>query len=88
MSDLSDLKDHVEVARSQSTTVTVIGVSNFVPPADSRALPTYGVTSYTVPMDSAAPSRPLSEGAVRVGNSLLTARVPESAILRDTAEDI
>jgi len=69
----------------ESTTVTIVGVSNA--PADSRELPTYSVMSYTVPSENAAPSHPLSEGAVRVGNSLLSARVPESAILRDKSED-
>jgi hypothetical protein len=71
---------------SESTTVTIVGVSNMAP-ADSRALPTYEVTSFTVPSENTAPSHPLNEGAVRVGNSLLSARVPESAILRDKAEE-
>jgi hypothetical protein len=43
--------------------------------------------SYTLPSENTEPSHPLSEGAVRVGNSLLSARVPEAAILRDEAED-
>jgi hypothetical protein len=71
---------------SESTTITIVGVSNLTP-ADSRALPTYGVMSYTAPSENTAPSTPLNEGAVRVGNSLLNARVPESAILRDETED-
>lgn len=69
---------------SESTTVTIVGVSNLAP-ADSRELPTYSVTSYTAPSESLGPSRPLSEGAVRLGNSLLNANVPESAIRRDTS---
>jgi hypothetical protein len=80
----SNFKTPVDVS---STTVTIVGVSNLTPP-DSRALPTYGVTSFTMPSENTQPSRPLNEDAVRVGNSLLDARVPESAILRDRAEDI
>jgi len=71
---------------SGSTSITIVGVSNLTP-ADPRALRPYGVMSYTVPSENTAPSPPLSEGAVQVGNSLLNARVPESAILRDEAED-
>jgi hypothetical protein len=71
---------------NDSTTVTIVGVSNFALP-DSREMPTYGVTSYIVPDHDSAPSSPLSEGAVRVGNSLLSAYVPESAILRDHGGD-
>ncbi len=83
---MSESNSKTPVAIS-STTVTIVGVSNLTP-ADSRALPTYGVTSFTMPSENTAPSHPLNEGAVRVGNSLLSARVPESAILRDKAEDI
>ncbi len=72
---------------SESTTVTIVGVSNLAP-GDSRALPTYEVTSYTAPGENTERSHPLSEGAVRVGNSLLNARVPETAILRDRPEDL
>jgi hypothetical protein len=75
------------VSHTESTTVTVVGVSNLVP-GDSRELPSYSVTSYTVPSESAKTSNPLNESAVRVGNSLLGAHVPESVILRDRSEDI
>jgi len=34
------------------------------------------------------PSKPLSEATVRVGNSLLTARVPEDKIQRDYDEEL
>jgi hypothetical protein len=51
------------------------------------ALPASSVCSYTVSRETSKPSAPLSEAAVRVGNSLLTARVPEDAFLRDTDED-
>jgi hypothetical protein len=81
----SNLKAPVDI--SESTTVTIVGISNATPD-DSRAVPTYGVTSFTMPSDNTQPSRPLNEDAVRVGNSLLNARVPESAILRDRTEDI
>jgi hypothetical protein len=72
---------------SESTTITIVGVSNLAP-ADPRVLRPYGVMSYTVPSENTSPSLPLSEDAVQVGNSLLNARVPESAILRDKAEDL
>ena len=88
---MPELKPQPPLPTSQST--TIVGVSNFVTPADPfRQLPTYGVTSYTVanvgvPTDMGAPSQPLSAGAIRVVNSVLTARVPESSILRDSDED-
>lgn len=72
---------------SESTTVTIVGVANGTP-TDPRIPPTYGVTSYTAPNEKTAPSRPLSDGAVQVGNSVLDARVSESKILRDRSEDI
>jgi len=75
------------VSRTESTTVTIVGISNSMP-ADSRELPSYSVTSYTVPSESTNTSNPLNESAVRVGNSLLDARVPESAILRDRSEEL
>ncbi len=70
---------------SDATTTTIIWVSNSAI-RDPRMLPESGVMSYTVSSENTAPSRPLSESAVRIGNSLLDARVPESAILRDTSE--
>lgn len=84
---MADSNTKTPVNISESTTVTIVGVSNLAVPTDSRALPTYGVSSYTMPSENTSPSHPLNEGAVRVGNSLLSARVPESAILRDKAED-
>jgi hypothetical protein len=69
---------------SESTTMNVI-VSNLTPP-DRNLTPTYSVCSYTLPSESAEYSVPLSERAVRLGNSLLNAAVPESAILRDGDE--
>jgi hypothetical protein len=84
---MSDLNSKTPMNVSESTTVTIVGVSNGTP-VDSRALPTYGVTSYTVPSENTKPSHPLSEGAVQVGNSVLKARVPETKILRDRPEDV
>jgi hypothetical protein len=84
---MSETESKAPVSVSESTTITIVGVSNATP-SDSRELPTYGVTSYTVPTENTAPSHPLNEGAVRVGNSLVRARVPEAAILRDTVEDL
>ena len=43
-------------------------------------------SSYIAPAE-ATPSAPLSAGAIRVVNSLLSARVPESAIRRDPSGD-
>jgi hypothetical protein len=74
------------VSSTESTTVTIVGISNLAPP-DSRELTSYSVTTYTVPSESTKTSNPLNEAAVRVGNSLLDAHVPESAILRDRSED-
>jgi hypothetical protein len=71
------------IPESSVTTVTYVGISN-APIRDPNAC---SVMSYTLPSENTEPSRPLSEGAVRVGNSLLSARVPESAILRAGPED-
>jgi len=70
----------------ETTLITIIGGANlFV--RDPRELQECQVMSYVVPTENASPSHPLSEGAVRVGDSLLNARVPEAAILRDTSRD-
>jgi len=81
----SNFKTPVDI--SESTTVTILGPVNSTPSDWREGATTYGVTSYTVPSENTSPSQPLTEGAVRVGNSLLNARVPESAILRDRSED-
>jgi len=70
------------LSNTESTTVTIVSNYNLVP-ADARELPSYSVTSYTAPSENTKTSNPLNEAAVRVGNSLLDAHVPESAILRD-----
>jgi hypothetical protein len=72
---------------SETTTITIIGDQNMAP-ADSWALPASNICSYTLPEDGARPSAPLSEGAVRIGNSILSALVPERAIRREEAEDL
>jgi len=72
---------------------TIVGVcNNFVPTDPFRDLPTYSSMSYTVTpaaenQPEGAPSQPLSTAAIRVVNSVLNARVPESAIERDTDGD-
>ncbi len=43
-------------------------------------------SSYISPVEG-MPSKPLSAGAIRLVNSVLDARVPESAIRRDTNGD-
>ena len=72
--------------QSERTTVTIVGVSNMAGNDLSRMSSAQSVTSCSMPADVAFRSRPLSEGAVRVGNSLLNARVPEDKFLRDTEE--
>lgn len=59
----------------------VVSVVNFCSPEMSM------VNSYTLPTENIAPSRALDEGAVRVGDSLINARVPESRIRRDRSEE-
>jgi hypothetical protein len=69
---------------SESTSMNVV-VSNLALPS-SNARPTYSVCSYTAPGESMSRCAPLSESAVRLGNSLLAALVPEQAIRRDGDE--
>jgi hypothetical protein len=85
---MSEMRPEVPIYSGEATTTTIIfvGVSNSAI-RDPRTPPECGVMSYTVSSENTVPSRPLSENAVRIGNSLLDARVPESAILRDTSED-
>jgi hypothetical protein len=86
---MSELKPQVPIS-SRST--TIVGVANFVSPVDPyTSLPTCDSASYTVSANFDAtcgqpepgPSQPLSEGTIRVVNSVLNARVPESAIRRE-----
>jgi hypothetical protein len=83
---MPDVRFSPSIPMSESTSVTFVGTSNLIPP-ESGGLPSYGVCSYTVPGESGGISPPLSESAVRVGNSVLSAHVPEHAILRDPSED-
>jgi hypothetical protein len=91
---MSELKPSVP---TPSESMTIVGPTNFAPPANPfQVVPTYESMSYTVtasatmmlPVETGnrvegAPSQPLSPGAVRVVNSVLNARVPDSAIERD-----
>jgi hypothetical protein len=70
--------------RSDSVTMNVIVANLMVP--DSNAVPTYSVCSYTMSGENPGLSAPLDESAVRIGNSLLSADVPEEAIRRDGDE--
>jgi hypothetical protein len=70
----------------ENTLTTIIGVAN-LSVRDPREVPQCQVMSYIAPSEGVSPSHPLSEGAVRIGDSLLNARVPEVAILRDATED-
>jgi len=73
--------------------ITIMAISNnFVPNDPFKDTMTYSSTSYTVtPAEGSqpegGPSQPLSSAAIRVVNSVLGARVPESAIERDSDGD-
>lgn len=84
---MDELIPEMPMYSSETTTTTIVGVSNLAV-RDYGTVPESVVMSYTVPSDNMAPSRPLSDDAVRVGNSLLDAHVTENAILRDCSEDI
>lgn len=71
---------------SESMTMNIV-VSNLIPP-DSNAVPTYSVCSYTIGEESTGRSAPLNEATVRLGNSLLSAVVPEAAIRYDGDEGL
>jgi hypothetical protein len=64
-------------------TVTIVGVSNM----GTDLLSVQSVTSCSVPSEYTGPSQPLSEATIRIGNSLLSARVPEDRIRRDYSEE-
>jgi hypothetical protein len=67
-------------------TVTIIGTQNLAP-SGSWELPTTNICTYTASEEGLGPSAPLSEGAVRLVNSILARVIPERAILRDPNED-
>lgn len=74
---------------SESTTITIVGPVNQAHSDPFKVTGCYPSMSYTVGDKSeGVPSQPLSAGAVRVVNSVLNARVSESAIRRDRNEDI
>jgi hypothetical protein len=68
---------------SDSPTITIVGMSNMG--ADLYSV--QSVTSCSIPMDCTMRSVPLSEATVRIGNSLLSARIPEARIRRDYPEE-
>jgi hypothetical protein len=65
-----------------------VAPTNFSNGSWCLALPNCSVSSYTLQTEDIGPSHPLSADAVRIGNSLLSAQVPESAILRDQTGDL
>jgi hypothetical protein len=83
---MPDLRNASRFPAYGTTTIT-IAVDEHVGPSASWSVPASTICSYTLADDGARPSAPLCEGAVRVGNSILAAFVPENAILRDTTED-
>jgi hypothetical protein len=72
------------VSISEGNSITILGTMNMAPP-ETHALQST-VCNYTVSSWSEGPSAPLNEATVRLGNSLLAAVIPESAILRDDVE--
>ena len=66
--------------------VTIIGTQNLAP-SNSWALPTTNICTYTASDEGCGPSAPLSDGAVRLVNSVLAVSIPERVILRDPNED-
>jgi hypothetical protein len=68
---------------NDTLTVTVVGVENM----GQNPLSVQSVTSCSVPSESTEASEPLSAATVRIGNSLLGARVPEDRIRRDYSEE-
>jgi hypothetical protein len=72
---------------SDSNTMNVVvGVQNMATPSQPFEVAS-GCGSYTVSGENIARSAVLDRGAVRVGNSVIAARVSESRILRDTSEE-
>ena len=69
-----------------SETITIIGTQNLAP-SSSWELPTTNICTYTASDEGIGPSSPISDGSVRLVNSVLAAVIPERAILRDPNED-
>jgi hypothetical protein len=83
---MTNLRSTQLIQRNGNTIITIADDQNMAP-MHSWTLPISNVCSYTVPGESIGACAPLSEGAVRLGNSLLSSFVPEHAILRDSSED-
>ena len=92
---MSDTKS--EIRDDNSTTNLIIsGPFNSSPPDEPASLGAYSSTSFTVgavieAADSepqGAHSKPVNADAVRVLDSVLRSRVPDSAILRDTSGEL
>ncbi len=76
----------MDAAAESTGTMTLIGAFN-ASPATHLPMPTSESMSLSVPGEIPTPSLPLPEGAVRLGDSLLAARVPEVAFRRDPDEE-
>jgi hypothetical protein len=91
---MSELKPEVPT-KSLSTTL-ITGVSHCSIFDEENTLPTCSSMSYTIGavveaadnQPQGAPSQPLKPGAVKAMNTVLRARVPESAILRDKSGEL
>lgn len=70
----------LNISDSNSMNMDIVGDLN---------MPALSITtaSVTLPMENTARSSVLDASAVRVGNSLISARVSESRILRDVTEE-
>ena len=67
-------------------TITIIGTQNLTP-SNSWPMPATSICTYTVADEGPGISAPLSDGAVRLVDSILAAVIPEKAIRRDANED-
>jgi hypothetical protein len=65
---------------NETLTVTLIGPVNAS--GNSWSMPISNICIYTAPGEM-SPSSPLSDGAKRIGNSILSARISEDNVLRD-----
>jgi hypothetical protein len=81
---MPDIK--IEMTMPASETITINGPENLAP-SNAWKLPTTSICTYTAVEEGVGPSAPLSDGAVRLVNSILNTAIPERAILRDPNED-
>lgn len=92
---MNDLKPTIQ-DESSATTVIVSGPFNASVVSQPTPLGPYSSMSYTVgevneAADSepqGAPSKPVNASAVKVLDSVLRSRLPESAVLRETGEEL